>query len=65
MLIACWNEATQALSVLVLKFNYLNPGLTTVLWVDCATQYDPILEWSLSCNCHSQFILWQESVVML
>ena len=34
------DEASQTLSVLALKFNYLNPGLTTVLWVDCATQYE-------------------------
>ena len=52
------DEASQTLSVLALKFNYLNPGLTTVLWVDCATHawrnmnlVDPVLEMKpLSCQ---------------
>ena len=36
-----WQEmAGNALSVLALKFIYLNPGLTTVLSVDCASQYE-------------------------
>ena len=63
-----WQEmAGNALSVLALKFIYLNPGLTTVLSVDCASQYE--FGWSNTrmnpLGCHGQFILWQQSVVML